>query len=430
MKDLIELVKKHYLKNRTIVSRDARPILEDIAKACGQKLILHRFPSRRDYGTWLIPDRWDVREAWLKGPDGKTIASYKDHPLFLAPYSIPFNGELTLAELKKHVRSHPTQKDAYFYEHRLAYDYRRRLKEWIITLPQNVVNKLPEGNYRVKIDVDIAPGEMLVGEIALKGSGLRQIALLADYCHPGQVNDSFSGILAMIEVVRRLKALKKRRYNYSLYLFPETIGSCALLAKNPKLIKKIDAAIFSEFVGWGDRWFISASDKSGSLAARLAAEAKSKWPEIELLKLYERSGGNDEYVFDYAGIGSMSVNKFECPEYHSSNDEPGRLKAEDLRRASEMIFRMCQVAEEDAVYAPKHPVPIYLTRYDLYKDAVEQRTEFKKIRSILYGIDGKNSLLDIAVKNGIEFETVKTFADRLLKLKLIRARPPRKPSAR
>lgn len=419
MKDLIDLVSRHYLKNRTIVSRDIPLILEDVAAACGERLILHRFPSGGDFGTWLIPERWDVREAWLKGPDGNVIASHKDHPLFLAPYSIPFDGEIDLAELKKHIRCHPTQKDAYFYEHRLAYDYRRRLKEWIITLPQNIVDRLAEGTYRVKIDVDIGPGEMLVGEISLPGETSDRIALLSDYCHPGQVNDSLSGVIAMIDVVRRLKAMKKRRYSYSFYLFPETIGSCALIAQNPKLRKTIVAAIFSEFVGWGDRWFVSVSNQPDSLAGQIAAEAKIHSPEIELLGLYDRSGGNDEYVFDYAGIPSLAVNKFECPEYHSSNDHPSRLRAEDLTRASDMLFRMCRIAEEDAVYAPKHPVPIYLTRYDLYLDAVEERGGFQKRRAILYGINGKNSLLDIAVKNKIDFDTVKAFADRLFELKLI-----------
>ncbi|MBV9463568.1 MAG: DUF4910 domain-containing protein [Verrucomicrobiae bacterium] len=418
-KDLLAFAQRHYRRNRTIVSRDIRPILEDAAKLCGTKLKLHRFPSGRDFGTWIIPPRWDVREAWLKGPNGELIASYDDHPLFLAPYSTPFHGKLSLENLKKHVQSHATQKDAYFYEHRLAYDFRRRLKEWIITLPQNVVDRLKPGQYEVKIDLEIEPGEMLVGELALPGTSNRDIVLLCNYCHPGQVNDSFSGVLAMLEVFRRLKRLPKRRYNYRLFLMPETIGSCALLAKNPTMIKRAAAAIFSEFVGWGERWEISVSDRPGTLAWLLAKEAAAHDENLKVVDLFA-GWGNDEYVFDYAGVSAMAVQKFDSPEYHSSNDAPERLQSSEILRAADIIYRMCEVAEADRVLARRHPVPVYLTRYDLYLDAVHERDAFKKRRSVLYGIDGKQSLLEIAAKAGLDFDFVRRFADQLLKHKLVR----------
>jgi aminopeptidase-like protein len=418
MQDLIDLIERNYLKNRTIVSRDVPGILEDVAKACGVPLALNRFASGADYATWVIPDRWDVREAWVKGPDGRIIASYRDHPLFLAPYSIPFEGALSLAELKQHIRSHPTQSNAFYYEHRLAYDFRRRLQEWIITLPSETVESLAEGTYQVKLDLDIGPGEMLVGELVLPGDSEDRIVLMADYCHPGQVNDSFSGLAALIATFRRLKALPRRKYSYHFFIFPETVGSCALLSSRPELLTSVKAAIFSEFVGWGDRWVVSVSDMPGSLAHSMAQEAHCHDPTVEVVGLFE-GWGNDEYVFDYAGVPSLAVQQFDCPEYHSSNDEPSRLRAVDLQRASDIMLRMCLVAEEDALYRRRYPVPIYMTRFDLYLDAVAQRAAFKERRNILYGIDGKTSLLEIAVKYGIDFDVVKSFAKALADNELI-----------
>ncbi len=418
MKDLLDLIERNYRKNRTIVSHDVPGILEDVARACDLPLQLNRFPSRSEFATWVIPDRWDVRDAWVKAPDGSTIASYDDHPLFVAPYSLPFDGELSLAELKEHVRSHPTQSDAFFYEHRLAYDFKRRLKEWIITLPSETVESLPEGDYRVKLDLEIEPGEMLVGELVLPGESEDCIVLMADSCHPGQVNDSFSGLAAIIETMRRLKKLPRRRYTYRFFIFPETIGSCALLATRPELKERVKAAIFSEFVGWGDRWVVSVSDMPGSLAENMAKESKLHRPEIEVVGLFE-GWGNDEYVFDYAGIPSLAVQQFDCPEYHSSNDEPSRLRLEDLERAADIITRMCRVAEEDDLFARKYDVPIYMTRFDLYLDAITERTAFKERREILYGINGENSLLDVAVQKGIDFDVVKAFTDQLAAHELV-----------
>lgn len=356
MDDLIALVRRNYLKNRTIVSKDIRSILDDIAAACDLPLTLHRFPSGTDVATWVVPDSWDVREAWLKGPDGSVIASYQDHPLFLAPYSMPFSGRLPLAELKTHIRSHPTQRDAFYYEHRLAYDFKLRLKEWRITLPLDVADHLPDGDYEVKIDVEVTPGEMLVGEIVVPGDTDEQIALLADYCHPGQVGDSFSGVVAMIDVVRRLKALKRRRHTFVFYIFPETIGSSVLLASQPDICDRTRAAIFSEFVGWGDEWLAAVSDAPGSLASNLANEAAHHWGDIRVCGLFDAIG-NDERVFDYAGVPSLSIQKTGIAEYHSSNDSPDRLRIEDLKRAADIIFRMCQAAEDDAIYQTQAPCP-------------------------------------------------------------------------
>ncbi len=227
--------------------------------------------------------------------------------------------------------------------------------------------------------------------------------------------------MTMIQVMRQLAALPKRRYTYRLFVFPETIGSCALLASRPDLLEAIRVAIFAEFVGWGDEWVLSVSNKPDSLTAMLAAEMCLHDPSIRMVDLFGHGAwGNDEFVFDYAGIPSMAIQKFDCPEYHSSNDDPSRLRVEDLQRAAQIVYRMCRVAEEDTTYDRTQSVPIYLTRYDLYLDAVDQRAAFKDRRTILYGIDGEKSLLDIAVQVGIDFDKVKAFSDRLYELGLIR----------
>ena len=245
-------IDNNYKKNRTIVSKDIETILLEIEKLCDSKMTIHRFPSGADIGTWIIPDSWDVNEAWIKGPDGNIIASYDDHPLFLAPYSIPFHGKVSLDELREHIRVHPSQNDAYYYEFRLAYNYPLRMTDWVVSLPADVNNALPEGQYEVNIDVETKPSEMLVGEIVLEGEQPESIALLTDYCHPGQVNDSFSGILAMIDVIKHIRASGKPKLTYIFFIFPETIGSCVLLASNPDYIKTIRFYIFSEMVGWGN----------------------------------------------------------------------------------------------------------------------------------------------------------------------------------
>ena len=115
----------------------------------------------------------------------------------------------------------------------------------------------------------------------------------------------------------------------------------------------------------------------------------------------------------------FSSRKASSASYHSSNDEPSRLREDDLQQASDTIYRMCRILESDRVYAPKHPVPIYLSRYDLYIDAVNLRSDFKERRSILYGMDGTRSLLEIAAENNVDFDKVEAFTARLIELQLM-----------
>ena len=61
-------------------------------------LTVHRYPSGSEYGTWDIPEEWNVIKAELT--DGKRVlASYTDHPLFLASYSCSFTGWVSREEL-------------------------------------------------------------------------------------------------------------------------------------------------------------------------------------------------------------------------------------------------------------------------------------------------------------------------------------------
>lgn len=413
-----KLTERNYRKNRTIVSDDISGLLSDIAETLGLELTVHSYPSESEIGTWVVPPSWNVREAWIKDSRGRIRASYDDHPLFLVPYSLPFEGKVSLDELKAHTRVHPTQRDAYFYEHRFAYHFQQRLSDWAITLPASLLESLERDEYEVKIDLDIKSGEMLIGEFVLPGKTEQSIALLADHCHPGQVNDSWSGILSFIDVIGEVKKWRDRRYTYRFLIFPETIGSCVLLADKPEYIDKTDLAIFSEFVGWGRDWRILATPGRDSKAMRLAHVAASEDPEFTVDDLF-CGYGNDERVFDFAGVPSMSVQMIECDEYHSSNDHPRLLDQDNIDKATKNILRICDLMERDLSLKFKQRVPIYQTRFDLYSDSVHDSCHFHYNREINTGIRDGLSLVDIAHKKNVPFDYVCEYSNRLLEAGLV-----------
>lgn len=405
--EMLDFIKRHYLKNRTIVSKDIIGIIDAVREYVDIEPVIHRYPTGSEYATWDIPPRWDVREAWLKDENGNIIASYEDHPLFLAPYSMPFNGIITFDVLKEHLSIHPSLRNAFFYEHRLAYDSRLRLKEWRISLPADVLDGLsPNGKYEICIDVEIEPGEMLVAEFILHGKSEDTVALLADYCHPGQVNDSFSGLVTFMDVLKEIKKNPLRNFTYSLMLFPETIGSSVMLASNPERISKIKGAIFCEMVAWGDQWAIKKTFTEDTYMDLLADIICLDIPEIKTIG-FDDGAGNDEIVFDWAGVPAISLQRYPYEEYHSSEDSPEKIDTESMRQAVDSIIKIIDIIENDHVWQCTHPVPFYMSRFDLYNDAVSAFHDHLFFRNVLFSLDGHKTLLEIAHKLSKPFEEVK-----------------------
>ena len=145
------------------------------------------------------------------------------------------------------------QPDAFVFNWRYATDARLRLKDWGLSLPLKTLKKLDKKNYEVFIDVDVTEGDMLVGEIIIKGKSSKSIMFVANYCHPGQVNDLFSGLAMFMKVMMELSKCKQLKYTYRFIFCHETIGSAVYIASNPNNIKDVQGAIFSEMVGWGKK---------------------------------------------------------------------------------------------------------------------------------------------------------------------------------
>ena len=413
--DIKGFMERNYLKNRTTVSKDIAGILDDIEEVTGLPLIRHKFPTGGDYGTWIVPKQWDVKEAWIKNAKGEVIGSYDEHPLFACPYSKAVHLKLSKEELLPHIFSEPRQPDAYGYNWRYASDARLQLKDWGISLPKNIVDNLDEGPFEVLIDTNVEDGEMLIGEIILPGTSGKEIMFLADYCHPGQVNDSFSGLAMFMRVMSTLAQQQNRKYTYRLLMMPETLGSAMYIAQDPERIKNVVGTIFSEMVGWGDEWFVKLTREADTYMDLLAEDCVRKFKGTKTSPHYTIYG-NDELMFNAVpvNIPSLSLQKYPYIEYHTSKDDTSHLKDEDLQQAHEMSLYMVDVLEKDAVYQFTSPVPFWMTRFDLFSDDQWEPEEFFFKRDIVYRyLDGKNSLLKIANILEQPFERVLAFVKQM-----------------
>lgn len=64
-------------------------------------LDLKEYPTGQQIFDWEIPKEWNIDDAYIITPDGRKICSFKENNLHIVSYSIPFEGEMTLTELKK-----------------------------------------------------------------------------------------------------------------------------------------------------------------------------------------------------------------------------------------------------------------------------------------------------------------------------------------
>ena len=53
-------------------------------------------PSGTQVFDWTLPREWNIREAWLAGPDGDRIVDFADSNLHVLGYSVPVRERLPL----------------------------------------------------------------------------------------------------------------------------------------------------------------------------------------------------------------------------------------------------------------------------------------------------------------------------------------------
>ena len=68
-------------------------------------LTVHEVPSGTAAFDWTVPDEWNIRGAYLEGPDGTRLIDFADSNVHVVGYSEPVDARLTLEELQRHLHS-------------------------------------------------------------------------------------------------------------------------------------------------------------------------------------------------------------------------------------------------------------------------------------------------------------------------------------
>ena len=75
-------------------------------------LVVHEVPSGTQVLDWVVPDEWNITEAYLEGPDGQRVIDFANSNVHVVSYSVPVDIELDLEDLQGHLHSDPEMPDA------------------------------------------------------------------------------------------------------------------------------------------------------------------------------------------------------------------------------------------------------------------------------------------------------------------------------
>ena len=374
-------------------------------------------PTGTEVLDWTVPREWNIREAWIKGPDGRRVVDFAENTLHVLGYSTPVRIRLPLSELREHVFTDPDRPELVPY--RTSYYVER----WGFCMSERQLRSLPEGEYEVLVDSTLEDGSITYGESFVPGASVDEVLLSTYVCHPQLANDNLSGVVLLAALAEHVAAMDLR-LSYRLLFGPATIGPIAWLARNETRLDEIRHGLVVSCVG-DPGPFTYKRSRRGNAEVDVASEHVLRTSEEPYSVRDWIPWGGDERQFCSQGfdlpVGVLSRTPAdEFPEYHSSADDLELVRPEALARSFRMYLEVIDVLERNATYLNLNPKgEPQLGRRGLYRSVGGGSSEELALLWVLNQSDGSQSLLDIAQRSGLRFGEIRQAADSLLEHDLL-----------
>jgi aminopeptidase-like protein len=422
-----ELATRLYPIPRSITGDGVRGTLRVLRESV--PLEVREVPTGTPVFDWTVPKEWNVREAWIRDPDGRKVVDFAGHTLHLVGYSVPVHERLPLARLRERLHTLPEQPDLIPY--RTSY----YAETWGFCLPHRVLEDLPEGEYEVRIDATLEDGSLTYGELAIPGQNGREVLLSCHVCHPALANDNLSGIAVTLHLARRLLAASREaplRYGYRFLWLPGTIGAITWLATNRDATARIAHGLVAANLGDSGPLHYKRS-RRGHAEIDEAVEhlLRSSGDPFEVERFVPYGYDERQYCspgFDLA-VGSLTRTPWgRYPEYHTSGDDLSLIRPENLAGSLAAYLRVMDLLERNRAYRNLNPCcEPQLGRRGLYAPigggASGEDTKQRQLALlwVLNQSDGRHDLLAIAERSGLPFDRVHEAAHALLGAGLLEA---------
>ncbi|WP_244635550.1 DUF4910 domain-containing protein [Chthonobacter albigriseus] len=384
-------------------------------------LTIHEVPTGTAILDWTVPNEWSIRSATIETLDGRVVMDFADNNLHVVGYSKPVDAVLSREELARHVHTLPDQPTLIPYRTGYFAD------SFGFCLSHQTWTAMTDEQYRVRIDSTLAPGSMTLGELLLPGSTDKEILLSIHCCHPALANDNLSGIVIATELAKRLAGVS-RRHAVRFLFGPGTLGALTWLSWNQDAARKVAAGLVLTCLGDAGPYHYKQSRQGTSATDRAVAQVLADEGE-PLTVLPFAPVGYDERQYCSPGfdlpVGCfMRTPNGRYPEYHTSADDPSLVRPESLERSLDILEKIIAVIDRDATYervdGRGEPQLGRRGLYRLVSGQAGRSTSQEALLWVLNLADGRHSLLDMAARSGLTFQSVAAAADLLLDTQLIR----------
>ena len=370
-------------------------------------------PTGTKVFDWSVPKEWNIRDAWVKAPNGQRVVDFLKCNLHVLNYSVPVHQTMPLSALKTHLHTIPEHPE--WIPYRTSY-YR---EDWGFCLSHQQMMALEDGEYEVCIDSTLEDGHLTYGECYLPGESTDEVLISCHACHPSLANDNLSGLVVATALAQILSG-RNMRYSYRFLFIPGTIGAITWLARNRESVGRIRHGLVLTCLGDSGRFHYKKSRRGNAEIDRAAVHILnhlSESPEVLEFSPY----GYDERQFCSPGfdlpVGCLMRSVWgSFPEYHTSADNLKFIQPVQLAESLRMCSAILDVLESDRRYCNLNPYcEPQLGRRNLYRstggDAIG--VEINARLWVLNLSDGKHSLLDIAERAGIPFSEISAAAELL-----------------
>jgi aminopeptidase-like protein len=368
---------------------------------------------------WIVPKEWNIRDAYVKGPDGRTIVDFREHNLHVLNYSAPIQATVPLGTLKQHLFTIPEKPD--WIPYRTSY-YK---ENWGFCLAHNQMLALEDGNYEVCIDSTLEEGHLTYGECYLPGRSTDEVLVSCHTCHPSLANDNLSG-LAVGTFLAQLLTGRDLHYSYRILFVPGTIGAITWLSRNREIVERIRHGLVLTCLGDRGSFHYKKSRQGNAEIDRAAAQVLRHQGEAnEILEFAPYGYDERQYCspgFDLP-IGCLMRSVWgSFPEYHTSADDLSFIHGPQLAESLHTCVAILDILEENRRYRNLNPYcEPQLGRRGLYRATGGESIE-AEVNARLWVLnlsDGQHSLLDIAERSGLSFSAIHRAAQSLCESNLL-----------
>lgn len=410
--EMHELVERLYPLCRSITGDGVRRTLEIVSEYI--PLQVSEVPTGTQVLDWTIPQEWNIRDAYVADSTGKRVIDFAESNLHVVGYSVPVSAKMSLQELRGHLHTLPENPS--WTPYRTSY----YAPAWGFCLAQETLDALPEAEYDVVIDSTIEDGSLTYGEYVVPGKVTEEVLVSCHVCHPSLANDNLAGIAVAVSLAQELAA-SNPWYTYRFLFAPGTIGSITWLARNAERVDKVKAGLV-----------LACAGDSGSLTYKKSRRGDAEIDRVlqHVLTTSEREHkviefspyGYDERQFCSPGfnlgVGSLTRTPYAgYPEYHTSADNPAFVSPTSMEDTLATCREAFSVLDRNRRYVNLSPYgEPQLGKRGLY-DSLGGRSDAKQAQMAMLWVlnlsDGDHSLLDIAERSGIPFDSVAGAAQAL-----------------